>query len=226
MMPLQTSVAKMFTAFRNSKVRENFNFVGSCAGAMLGADAEIFTRAPSYRYLFSHQNDATKLIDDYRAIGAFCPVESVYPVTLQGDNIDIPFSVSLDMPGFRRSSKQLLINGPGFFAVKPPEEQTSDVVAIYSDKKNHDYRTKTLTITIEKMPAAISRKPTETRGGVFLSGTHFYASVENSKMLSACKETSKSVQGLPEDDYSGLTDLAERENTRIAVELLLRRTLK
>lgn len=45
-------------------------------------------------------------------------------------------------------------------------------------------------------------------------------------MLSECKETSKTVQGFPEDDYTGLTDLAERENTRIAVELLLRRTLK
>src|SRR3990167_349743 len=37
MLNLHDDVLDVFTAIRNSKVREDFNYIGSCAGAFLGA---------------------------------------------------------------------------------------------------------------------------------------------------------------------------------------------
>jgi hypothetical protein len=162
------------------------------------------------------------LIDDFSAVGAFRPVDQI-DQTAKGE---IPYAVNLTHPGFKNPSRQLLVNGPGFFAV-PGKPQKTEVVAYYTDRNKYEFDFgKGSVKRVTSLPAMISRKHTETRGGVFLSGTHFYASVEGSKLLGAFETKSKDVTALPEDDYRQLNDLDERENTRVTVEILLRRTLK
>lgn len=243
MLTMSDGVLDVFTAVRSSTVREDFNYIGSCAGAFLGAgNMEVFSRSPYYQHFVSSDRSGLSLIDDYCAIGAFCPVptDKMNPAT-KGE---IPYSVQLNMPGFLKPTQQLLVNGPGFFALKDHDpsgpQSDTEVVAYYADKETYDMKFDTRVVSKQRrdqqyhqfmfhqrrLPAMLSRKPTETRGGVFLSGTHFYACVENSELLAAFETTSKEAAALPKDAFSGLKDLKERENTRIAVETLLRRTLK
>ena len=212
-----------FSNIRNSQVGGNFNYIGSCSGAMLATNCvDIFTSSPSYLYFDTMNKANLNLIDDYKAVGAFCAVPKANP----SKKNYVPYSVSLAMPGFKQPTQQLLVNGPGFFAVKRPEECTSEVVALYSDRESYTFNYNDGPVKVKSLPAMISRKPTADRGGVFLSGVHFYASVENSKLLGAFEESTKTDEALSKEAHDGLKDFAERENTRGAVEVLLRRTLK
>lgn len=218
---MRSSVKSLFKTVRSSQVGENFNYVGICAGAFLAIETtDIFTGSPHFTHFGAFPGMG--LVDDFKAVGAFCPTQEVNPST----KTYVPYSVSISYSCTRRPSKQLYVNGPGFFAVKTDGKNESEIAARYEDRDSYTFYYNQKKVSVSDLPAMVMRKHSDKRGGVFLSGTHFEASVEDSKLLKAFEQPSEKVAGLAQDDYKQLEDLVERENTRIAVEVLLRRTLK
>lgn len=218
---MSTKVKSIFESVLASSVREDFNYIGVCAGAFIGTEtADIFSASPDFTYSLPYQGMG--LVDEFKTVGAFCPVETVNP----SRRSFVPYSVSISLSNTRQPSQQLYVNGPGFFAVKPVRDGGAEVVARYRDRDSFDFAYKTGIVSTNNLAAMVSKKPNEQRGGRFLSAVHFEACIEDSQMLKAFESSNSYVEALSSDDYATLGDAAEQTNTRVAVEALLRRTLK
>jgi glutamine amidotransferase-like uncharacterized protein len=205
----------------------NFNYVGVCAGAYIGAESADLFHTPHKRnrlleryeppiFLDVPNNNSLGLIPDYKAIGAFYPNDSherSFPKDITA------YRVELSLDEKKEKLAQLYVGGPGF---APLENSTSDgtkVIARYADNNSYTFEyTKTEKKTIEHLPAMVRRK------GVFLSATHIEACVPNGEFLKFFKSSGETHNGLHKRDYDAF--ISEQDETRQTVESLLRQTLK
>jgi glutamine amidotransferase-like uncharacterized protein len=214
----------------------NFNYVGVCAGGFLGTDeADMFyaspvedrqcvlRRGPSLtgafmRTAFTGVN--LSLIDDYKAIGAFYPLDEI--VVEKGE---VPYCVSISLSGTQKKLKQLYCSGPGFFAA-PNKHGLTEVVATYTDRNDYPfYYDDGKCVTLNSLSAVISKKPDDTHGGVYLSGVHFEAAVPDSKFFTLCKNGEKGKFVALSPDNCNALDESKPETIKF-VEDSLSRVLK
>jgi glutamine amidotransferase-like uncharacterized protein len=178
----------IFQKIRASTLGDNFNFIGICAGALLAPKIiEVYDR----NYTYAGKMEGLNLIDEYQAIGTFCPLQRAS----LSKKACIPYFVSLSLAVIPTPSRQLFVSGCGFFAAKDQLGTATEVVATYTDRPQYEFAGEN-SQTVQKLPAMIRKKHHGNHGGVFLSGTHFEASVKESVMLAAFKKSTDKIEAL------------------------------
>lgn len=211
-----------------SHFKEDFGYIGVCAGAFLGAaEAEL--------YLTTHELDshsgqfevldldppkkmkiAFNMIENYRAVGSFYPSQCYLGIPPKEF---VPYRVSLAFDQTELPLSQLYLQGPAFFSSRLREEKScSKVIATYAGYEKYHLFNSHLKPSLG-IPAAIVHTPAqEKRGGRLLAATHIETCVKQSKLLAFFKEN------IPEKDYNVL--ISEQKQAQHCVENLLRDTLK
>lgn len=204
----------------NSTVKNEFNYVGVCAGAFAATQVmNTFVGSPYFVHYLDR--DGLNLVNDFKAVGAFCPVDTVNPSQKQF----VPYVVTERMNHSGHMMKQLYVNGPGFFSVKDMPV-LSEVIATYEDRQAYDFAFPKEKIKYEKLPAMVRRKANETHGGIFLTGTHFEVCVDESQLLAHCLYGVDKFAALSDKDALLLQDKSDRDSTNRVMQDVLRATLK
>jgi glutamine amidotransferase-like uncharacterized protein len=219
-----------------SKIRstlgDNFNYVGVCAGAFIGTrPADLFFTTHKYSFqnggleepVFFLTTEDNKVnldfITDYKAVGSFYPHDGHKHST---PKTYMPYRVNLSLTENNSKLSQLYVAGPGFIPVN--DNGQSSVVATYTDCESYMFPYEKESTKVNHFPAIISSKPSEDKGGVFLSGTHIEACVPNSRFLTFFKTAEKHNSALKAEEYDAF--VLEQAETRATVESLLSKTLK
>jgi len=211
-------------------IKNDFNYVGICAGAFIGANsADLFHTSHQYNdqqesldepsFLFTiDENMNLNLVTDYKAVGAFYPHDGHKNPAPKKQYM--PYRVNLTLAETKEDLPQLYVSGPGFFSTN--RRPQSSVVATYADCNTYTFPYEKEKMQINSFPAMISSKPSEGKGGVFLSGTHIETCVPNSKLLTFFKSPGLQNAPLNALDVSAL----EQAEARATVESLLSKSLK
>lgn len=210
-----------------SELNYNFNYIGVCAGAFLGAD-DVQIHLPSYElknngdytdlsYLW--KTDSFGLVNDMLAIGTFYPVEgkrykNVKPFT------PVPYRLTIDFSEDCLSPNQLFVHGPGFFDKSPTKQRAK---CRYMDKASYRFQDR----HFEQLCSMVYEPHTDKEGARFLFGTHLLdaQAVKNSKMLGACNpQGGASPNKLTQADYDAF--VAEQPQVQKEAVEYLRPRLK
>ncbi|EKD55273.1 MAG: hypothetical protein ACD_60C00019G0003 [uncultured bacterium] len=213
--------------------KENFSYVGICAGAFLGApDADLFvtthrlSKENSKKFEPAKPFSSTKklgialnMIDDYQAFGAFYPDDShlnAPPKEL------MPYRVTLSFVQSKRELSQLYIAGPAF--IPSEEKQSSEIVATYVNHKNYTLYSNGKYQPNKPLTAIVRKQFEKKQGGIFLAATHIETCVPDSKLLTLFNQNSIKNAALDKEDYDLL--IKEQKDTRTQIECLLQESLK
>jgi glutamine amidotransferase-like uncharacterized protein len=212
---------------QNAKIQElvsqGFHVVGICAGAYLAPTNSDFFKTdyvfdPEYTASTAIENFSFNICATYSALGPFYPNKDYddYPnkSELKLKNLR-PFNVTLSLNETSQKISQLFVEGCGFESQTIPDigdkKQPYEVVATYADCENYSfsYPSAEQKKTIHNFAAMIRKKagshPNE--GGVFLSGTHIEACVENSKLLTYFYSgNARRKLNLTDNQYKGLLE--------------------
>jgi glutamine amidotransferase-like uncharacterized protein len=220
---------------------ERFNFLGVCAGGLLGAEtADIYKLnyrqivyglydLPSYNYSYKERlylgdqnfDFNLRLEKDYKAVGPFYPNTSFLDTQTQQY---MPYCVNVSIGNTDKKLAQLYVAGPAFVPQDyEKQDSTTQVLAKYNAytsiilSKNG---------TLERHPrdsaAIIATRATETRGGCMLTGTHIEACVKDSKMLKGFETKETYSPGLFKRDLETLRN--QREETQAEVVKMMKAT--
>lgn len=218
-----------FAAIRNV-IANDFNYVGSCAGAFIGTVMTDFyatshetmrngeLAAPTYIFGSANLEFNLGIICDYKALGAFYPNASHNQSQAKQY---MPYRVNLSLCDTHESLPQLYVAGPGFF--KTNGVSFTDIKACYADRENYTFP-EHQPEKIKNLAAIISKKPNGNSGGTFLSGPHFEACVPNSKFLTLFRSAGDTHLALPETEYNAFR--AEQTDTHKKMESLVSQSLK
>jgi glutamine amidotransferase-like uncharacterized protein len=223
-------VRQFFDDSANQCLGGNYNYIGVCAGSMVGANsAEVFLamlefdkyalvrQAPSRYFGKYHRKSHCAGLVKADSIGSFYPL----PQVRNSMKVLTPYRVTLNLDNQQQSS-QLFVGSPGFDPNSIPADV--DVVATYADRESYPFYFKDEVKIFKTLPAILRQKPSQGKGGRVLSGTHFEACVNDSKMLRFFKAPGKDSAELSQADIEKLE--AEQEKTTVFVKDLFKTSLK
>lgn len=221
-----------FDVMHKDTLGEQYNYIGVCAGGMIGStQSDIFLanasldpkgfreRSPREHFTtYTRKNSCAGLVD-VTAIGTFYPIEAI----IASKKTYTPYKVLLDIAGTELQSRQLFAGGCGFDPTTV-KTGTVDIVATYADRKEYPFFFAGERKSFSPFPAVVRQKPTESRGGRILSGTHFETCVKDSRLLSFFAKESRDADALSKKDNADLK--LEGTKTAELVKDLFKTSLK
>lgn len=245
--------ADMFAGGQNAKIQDlvsqGFHYVGICAGSYLATNNSDFfsTRYqydpiahtfsdPKYEMSTRIENFSFNICSSYSALGPFYPNDDFndYQNKSELRSKELrPYHVTLSLNETSQNISQLFVEGCGFENQIIPDigdkKQPYDVVASYANRENYSFtypatgQKKTITHFAAMIRKRAGLQPNE--GGVFLSGTHIEACVENSKLLTFFySSNARRKANLTDNQYKSL--LESQSSDKESVMPLLKSTFK
>jgi glutamine amidotransferase-like uncharacterized protein len=207
-----------------------FNYIGICAGAFVGAedgdlcadwDRETLTRNnPAQHFLSLSDISANlNLISDYKSVGPFFPNDKEKELKK-----DIAHSATLNLESIQKKLPFLYVSGPGFFNTKKGARSSTEVVATYADCESYAFAYEEQREEITSLAAIVRKRQEKNQGSVLLSGVHIEACVKDSKFLRLFAESTPEISALKPAEHDQLVE--QQEESQQIVETMLRETLR